>query len=224
MIDDAGLAFMKKHLDFWEKLSAEDAAALAAGASVKRFTKGTSLRSGDDECLGLLLVREGELRAYIQSDDGREVTLYDLGPGELCVLSASCILNSIDFDVLIGAVEDTEAIKIGIPAFEAVMKRNVWVENFAYKSAVERFSDVMWAIEQILFMRFDKRLAIALLDESKGSVDGEVRKTHEEIAKQVGSAREVVSRMLKSFESRSLVSLGRGSLRVLDREALKRML
>jgi len=200
MIDDAGLAYMKVHLDFWEKLSAEDASALANGAALKRFPGGSSLRSGDDECLGVLLVREGELRIYIQSDDGREVTLYGLGPGELCVLSASCILNSIDFDVLIGAVEDTEAIKIGIPAFDAVMKRNVWVENFAYKSAVERFSDVMWAIEQILFMRFDKRLAIALLDESKGSAAGEVRKTHEEIAKQVGS------------------------VSVLDREALKRLL
>jgi CRP/FNR family transcriptional regulator len=168
-----------------------------------------------------LIVRTGELRAYIQGEDGREVTLYRLGPGEVCVLSASCVLNSIDFDVLISASMDSEVLRVGIGVFEGVMSHNVWVENFAYKSAMERFSDVMWAVEQILFMRFDKRLAVYLLDASRADAEGFVRSTHEEIALNVGSAREVVSRMLKHFETQGWVALSRGAVRVLDRTALK---
>lgn len=224
MLDETQLAFARSHLDFFDKLTDEDRVKLERAITVTRFNKGASLRSKDSECLGVILVHSGELRTYIQSEDGREVTLYRLGPGELCILSASCILNSITFDVSIAASQDTEAFRINLGVFDEIMKRNVWVENFAYKSAIERFSDVMWAIEQVLFMRFDKRLAIFLLDESTPSDKGEIRATHDEIAKNIGSAREVVSRMLKSFESQGLVELGRGAIRVKDRERLKQFL
>jgi len=224
MIDESQLAFARAHLEFFDKLTEEDRAKIERAITVTRIDKGASLRSKDSECLGLLLVHTGELRTYIQGEDGREVTLYRLGPGELCILSASCVLNSITFDVSISASQETEAFRINLGVFEEIMKRNVWVENFAYKSAIERFSDVMWAIEQVLFMRFDKRLAIFLLDESAAADKGEIRATHEVIANNVGSAREVVSRMLKSFESQGLVELGRGAIKVKDRERLKRFL
>jgi CRP/FNR family transcriptional regulator len=223
-LDDERLAFARARLGFYGKLSAAERAKLERAIEVARFPKGATLKASDSECLGVLLVREGELRAFIRSEDGREVTLYRLGPGELCILSASCVLNSLSFDVSIDAVRDSEVLKIGIPAFEEILKDNVWVENFAYKNAAERFSDIMWAVEQLVFMRFDKRLAIFLLDESARDPGGEIRSTHEEIAKFAGSAREVVSRMLKSFESQGLVELGRGTVRVVGREGLKRLL
>jgi CRP/FNR family transcriptional regulator, anaerobic regulatory protein len=224
MLNEIQLEFLRTRLDFWDRLSEPEKADLSRATVATRFKKGVSLRSDDSECLGALLVHEGELRVFIQADDGREVTLYRLGPGEMCVLSASCVLNSITFDVLIDATRDSEVFRIQIAAFSDLMKRNVWVENAAYKNAVERFSDVMWAIEQILFMRFDKRLAVFLLDESLKSGSGEIRATHDEIARYVGSAREVVSRMLKSFEADGLVALSRGAVRVLDRERLKKLL
>jgi CRP/FNR family transcriptional regulator, anaerobic regulatory protein len=223
-LDGERLAFARSHLGFYDKLSDAERAKLERSIEVARFPKGAALKTSDSECLGVLLLREGELRTYIRSEDGREVTLYRLGPGELCILSASCVLNSLTFDVSIDAVRDSEALKIGMPAFEEIIKDNVWVENFAYKNAAERFSDIMWAVEQLVFMRFDKRLAIFLLDESAGDPGGEISATHEEIAKFVGSAREVVSRMLKSFESQGLVALGRGSVKVIGREGLKRLL
>jgi CRP/FNR family transcriptional regulator len=224
MLDESDLSFVRERLDFYAKLEPADRAALDRSVAKLRFKKGESLRSKDSECLGVLLVRAGELRAFIRSDDGREVTLYRIGPGEVCVLSASCLLNSITFDVAIEAKEETEVFRLGMGTFGEIVKRNVWAENFSYKNAVERFSDVMWAIEQVLFMRFDKRLAIFLLDESASREGGTIKATHDEIAKYVGSAREVVSRMLKSFEEQGLVSLGRGETRVIDRAGLKRLL
>lgn len=221
MLDDEERAFAERYLDFYPKLSGAERDRLWRSATKARFPKGGSVRSREAECLGVLLVHTGSLRAYIQSDDGREVTLYRLGPGEVCVLSASCVLNSLDFDVLIECDRDAEVFKFALGAFNELMAENVWVENFSYKSAVARFGDVMWAVEQILFMRFDARLAIYLLDES--SKTGAVEATHEEIAKYVGSAREVVSRMLKSFETQGLVALSRGSIRVTDRDALKKL-
>jgi CRP/FNR family transcriptional regulator, anaerobic regulatory protein len=223
MLDEPRLRFARERLSFWDKLALPERSALESSISELNVKKGARLRSSDSECLGVLIVRAGELRAYIQSEDGREVTLYKLGPGEVCVLSASCILNSIDFDVMISAAADSEVLRVGIGAFEDVMRHNVWAENFAYKSAVERFSDVMWAVEQILFMRFDRRLAAYLLDASRADAGGAVHATHEEIALDVGSAREVVSRMLKHFETQGWVGLTRGSVQVLDRAALKRL-
>lgn len=224
MLGESELTFIRSKLDFYEKLNDAERTALEKSIVSVRYAKGSTLRSKDTECLGVLLVQSGELRTYIQSDDGREITLYRIGEGEICVLSASCVLNSISFDVSIDAAADTEVFRIGLGAFEKLVRENVWVENFSYRNAVERFSDVMWAIEQVLFMRFDKRLAIFLLDESAKNGAGEIRATHDEIAKYVGSAREVVSRMLKSFETQGLVALARGSISVTDREKLKKLL
>lgn len=224
MLDGSQLDFLRSRLGFYDRLSPAERLTLERSSAALDFPAGRSVKSDDEECLGLLLVRSGELRVFIRSEDGREVTLYRLSPGELCVLSASCVLNSIDFDVSIEASRDTQAIKVAVAAFESLARGNVYVENFAYKSAAERFSDVIWAVEQLVFMRFDKRLAIYLLDESLKSASGAVAATHERIARDVGSAREVVSRMLASFASRGLVELGRGSVKVLDRDGLKKLL
>ena len=223
MLGESDLEFIRSKLDFYPKLNDAERSSLEKAIVKMQYKKGSTLRSKDTECLGFLLVRSGELRTYIRSEDGREITLYRVGPGEACVLSASCVLNSISFDVSIDAAVDTEVYRIGLGAFERLVRENVWVENFSYRNAVERFSDVMWAIEQVLFMRFDKRLAIFLLDESTKSETAEIRATHDEIAKYVGSAREVVSRMLKSFETQGMVALARGSIRITDREKLKKL-
>jgi CRP/FNR family transcriptional regulator len=223
MVGEEDLSFVRSHLDFWDRLTEAEREKLSRAVSKSSFAKGTSLRSSDSECLGVLVVRSGELRTFIRSEDGREVTLYRLGPGEVCVLSASCVLNSITFDVSIDATKDAEVYRIAIAAFNEIITSNVWAENFSLKNALERFSDVMWAIEQILFMRFDARLAIFLLDEAAKSPEGEIRATHDEIARYVGSAREVVSRMLKSFETEGIVETARGSIRVIDRSALKKL-
>lgn len=217
------LLYIKSRFDFWDKLNDTEMAILEENIARVSYKKGFNLHSTDSECLGVLLIKSGGLRVYILSEDGREVTLYRLSPGDICVLSASCILNSITFDVHIDAESDTDAYLLNIGAFSRLSSQNVYVENFAYKNTIERFSDVMWAMEQILFMSFDKRLAIFLLDEMAKMNSPELFITQEQIAKYIGSAREVVSRMLKVFQSEGILEQSRGSIRIIDKEKLREL-
>ena len=171
-------SILAAHYPFWEHLKADEQRAFVSCSMVRDYEKGGFVRSDCDECLGVLLVLSGELRIYIQSDEGREVTLFRVGPGELCTLSASCVMSEI-------------------------------------------ISDVMWAISQILFSSFDKRLASYLEDERRRSGSTAITATHDQIAKNLGSAREVVSRMLKYFEKEGLVSLSRGTVTITDIPRLK---
>ena len=118
-----------------------------------RFEKNTPVHSSDEQCLGMLLLRKGELRVYMLSEDGREVTLYRLFSGDICVLSASCVLDAVAFEVMIHAEEETEALLIPLALFRRLRENNIYVEAFSYKTATERFSEVMWTMQQILFFR-----------------------------------------------------------------------
>ncbi len=217
------LLYIKSRFDFWDNLKDTEREILIGNIARVSYKKGFNLHSTDSECLGVLLIKSGGLRVYILSEDGREVTLYRLSPGDICILSASCILNSITFDVHIDAESDTDAYLLNIGAFSKLSNQNVYVQNFAYKNAIERFSDVMWAMEQILFMSFDKRLAIFLQDEMTKMNSTEVLLTQEQIAKYIGSAREVVSRMLKVFQSEGILEQSRGSIRIIDKEKLREL-
>lgn len=224
MIEKNELAYIKSRLDFWDKLSESEINLLESNIVNVSYNKGFNLHSTDSECLGVLLIKNGGLRVYILSEDGREITLYRLSPGDVCVLSASCIINSITFDVHIDAESDTDAYLINIGTFSKLSNQNVYVENFAYKNTNERFSDDMWAMEQILFMTFDKRLAIFLLDEITKTNSNELHLTQEQIAKYIGSAREVVSRMLKVFQTNGILEQSRGSINIIDKEKLRELI
>ena len=221
MLEKEELIFVRSRLSFWDKLSSVEKNIIENNITKVTYNKGYNLHSSSSKCLGVLVVQSGELRVYILSEDGREITLYRLSAGDICILSASCILNSITFDVHIDAENDTVAFLLNIRDFSRLSDQNVYVENFAYKNTVERFSDVMWAMEQILFMKFDKRLAIFLLDEMTNTNSSEISLTQEQIAKYIGSAREVVSRMLKVFQAQGILEQSRGLIHVIDREKLK---
>ena len=172
----------------------------------------------------MIIVLSGQIRAFILSEDGRDITLYRLRNGEVCILSASCVLDAVAFDVFIEAVEETQALLIPLNVFHKLMEENVYVELFTYKLSTERFSDVMWTMQQILFMRADQRLAVFLWDELTRTTQKELCYTHEQIAKYIGSAREVVTRMLKYFQKEGIVELARGKILIKDRNKLKRYL
>lgn len=223
MIEQEEMEYIKARLDFWDKLSDVEKSMIENNITKVSYNTGFNLHSTDNECLGVLLIKSGGLRVYILSEDGREVTLYRLTPGDICVLSASCILNNITFDVHIDAESKTDAYLINIGTFSILSNQNVYVENFAYRNTIERFSDVMWAMEQILFMSLDKRLAIFLLDEIAKANSTELHITQEQIAKYIGSAREVVSRMLKVFQSEGILEQSRGSIHITDKEKLREL-
>ena len=211
---------LKKSFPFWEGLSESDRLDLMNGAGCAEFKKGQNIHNGT-VCTGIIFVKTGCLRVYILSEEGKEITLYRIFAGDVCVLSASCVLDSITFDVYVDAEEDSRCCILSPGSYARVSERNPSMKIFLLEKTVSRFSDVMWVMQQILFMSFDKRLAIFLLSESEKSGSPEIKLTHEQIAKYMGSAREVVSRMLKYFSSEGYVELSRGGVTITDFSGLK---
>ena len=206
---------------FWSKMDQSDKDTFLRSSHQINFKKGTNIHNGN-ECTGIILVKSGCLRLYMLSDDGKEITFYRLFSGDMCIFSASCVLSSVTFDVFVDAEEDSDCIILGGCALEDVTNRMPEAKIFALEAALSRFSDVMWVMQQILFMCMDKRLAIFLLDEMAQSGSESIKLTHEQIAKYMGSAREVVSRMLKYFVSEGLISTSRSEgIKILDKKRLR---
>lgn len=223
MLDKKDAKFLEDILPIWPQLSKSQKDVLIENAQMKHFEAHRTIHGKDDDCLGVLVVTKGKLRVYMLSEEGREITLYYLEDNDVCVLSASCILTTISFDVFIDAEVETNGILIDMKAFSKVMDENIYLENFVYKETTERFSDVMWAMQQVLFTSLDKRLAIYLVDQMNQSKSQCIEVTHETLAKYIGSAREVVSRMLKYFEKEGIVELYRGGILIKDKEKLKNL-
>ena len=209
---------------FWDQLNREEQNMVSASVLPQKMKKGDILHRGCGECSGIVHVAKGQLRVYIVSEEGREVTLYRLHQGELCVLSASCLMDAIVFDVLIEAVQETELVVLPSPALSAIMDSNPMVELSLYKRVVENFSEVMWTMQQILFMGVDKRVAHFLWDEMAKIGDTTICLTHEEVARFIGSAREVVTKVLKYFVEEEVVSLSRGKIEIIDKAKLRKYL
>ncbi|MBQ5648687.1 MAG: Crp/Fnr family transcriptional regulator [Clostridia bacterium] len=210
----------KEIFPFWDKINEQDKDDICRGSLAVTYKKGTTIHDGS-ECSGVILVRTGCLRVYIMSDEGKDVTLYRLHEGDICVLSASCVLDTLTFDVFVDAEVDSECYLVPGCAYAAASEHNKEIKIYTLETAVSRFSDVMWVMQQILFMSMDKRLAIFLCDESSRIASDVIELTHEQIARYMGSAREVVSRMLKYFASEGLVEVSRKGVKILDKRALK---
>lgn len=212
----------KEIFPFWGELNEKDKIFICQNSLALTYPKGTHIHDGN-ECSGVIFVKSGCLRVYILSDTGKEVTLYRLYSGDMCMLSASCVLQSITFDVFIDAEESSECYVISGPAFANISERNKDIKIFALETAVSRFSDVMWVMQQILFMSMDKRLAVFLSDEISRTGSDTITLTHEQIARYMGSAREVVSRTLKYFASEGIVEVSRKGIKILDKKRLREL-
>ena len=187
----------------------------------RKVTKGTVIHNGSMECTGLLLIKTGQLRAYILSDEGREITIYRLFDRDMCLFSASCIMRSIQFDITIEAEKDTDLWIIPAELYQSIMKESAPVANYTNELMATRFSDVMWLIEQIMWKSLDKRLAEFLLEEISIEGTEKLKITHETIANHLGSHREVMTRMLKYFQNEGMVKLSRGMIEITDSEKLE---
>lgn len=210
-----------ERLPFWKLLTDSEKELVRQNAVIRLYKKGARVYSSERECLGMLFVMQGEMRTYLLSEEGREVTLFRIYPNDLCVLSASCVISQISFDTQMSAQKDTEALIIPPNIVLFLKEKNLSVRCFLYELATKRFSDVMWAMQQILFKRLDQRLALFLMQESQRLGTDTIHMTHEQIAQQISSAREAVARMLKQFSEDGLVELKRGAIRLLDQKGLK---
>jgi len=207
----------------WNKLTRIQQQTLDESVSLRTARKGTVIHNGNVECTGLLLVKSGQLRAYYLSDDGREITLYRLFEMDLCLFSAFCIMSSIQFDVVIQAEKDTEYWLIPPFVYKRIMEESAPLANYTNEVMATRFSEVMWLMEQVMWKSFDKRLADFLLEETDLEGTDSLKITHEAIGNHLGNPREVVTRMLRYFQSEGLVKLSRGTVEVLDKDRLRRL-
>lgn len=214
---------ISQYFPIWDQLTPAQQDLLTASASKAQATKGTVLHNGSADCLGLLLVCSGQLRAYILSDEGREITLYRLFERDMCLFSASCMLQSIQFDIQIEVEKDAEFWIIPPDVYKSLMEQSPAVANYTNEVMSARFSEVMWLMEQVMWKSFDKRLADFLLQESVLDGTDQLVLTHEKIANHMGTAREVVTRMLRYFQSEGLVSLSRGVVKIEHEAALRQL-
>ena len=214
---------LTEEFSFWEKLSDTEREKLLAGTTRKEYEKGGMVHSASEKCLGLILVEQGRLRVYVESEEGRDVTLYRLEPGDICTLSASCFMNEITFEVMIEAETDSRIVLINPSVFQRITAENIYAENYLYKQTASHFSDVMWAMQQIMFKGLDQRLAEFLFAEAERTGSDTIRMTHEQIAQHISSAREAVARMLKSFSEDGLVELKRGAITLRDKNRLNHL-
>ncbi len=205
----------------WDKLTAAQKTLLEDAVTTRTVPKGTVLHNGSADCMGLILVKTGQLRAFILSSEGREVTIYRLFDMDFCLFSASCIMRSIQFDVTVEAEKDSEIFVIPPDVYKRVMEESAAVANYTSEIMASRFSEVMWLIEQIMWKSQDKRLAAFLVEESRLEDSATLKLTHERIAGHLGTAREVVTRMLRYFQSEGLLRLTRGTIELLDIKALE---
>ncbi len=211
---------MREFIPVWNKLTPVQQAKLEASVSQRQVAKGTVVHNGSLDCAGLMLLKAGQLRAYILSPEGREITIYRLFEGDLCLFSASCMMNSIQFEIIIEAEKDTQYLLIPPFVYKGVMEESAPLSNFTNEVMATRFSEVMWLMEQVMWKSFDKRLAAFLLEEAAIEGTDVLKLTHETIGNHMGNPREVVTRMLKYFQTEGMVKLSRGTIQLTDKKKL----
>lgn len=206
---------------FYEQLSEGGRHLLDRSVREYTFAAGAEIYRGD--CMGLILVLDGRLRAYTLSESGREITLYRLLKGDVCLFSASCMLEGLSADVFIRAETQARIFLLPAEAYRALSEKEMAAVSFTNALMARRFSEVLWVLDEVLNKKFDSRLAALLLEESVFAGSRKIHTTHEKLASHLGTVREAVSRMLKYFEEEGLVSLSRGGVEIEDREALSRL-
>ena len=214
---------LEQLIPFWKDLTPEQQQTIKGSAQWRSAPKGTVLHRGEDDCLGLVIIASGLLRAYIVSDEGKEVTLYRLFERDMCLFSASCMMRDIQFDIHIEVERDAEFWVIPAPVYQQLMDTSLPVLKYTNSLMATRFSDVMWLIEQIIWKSFDKRLAGFLLTEQEVEGSSQLTITHDRIASHLGTAREVVTRMLRYFQAEELVKLSRGSITIVNPQGLEEL-
>ena len=209
------------YFPIWDKLTEQQRQRIADVVESRKVKKGTRIHDSSADCLGLVVMRSGQLRAYILSEDGREITISRLFDYDVSLLSASCVMPDMQLNVMIEAEKDSEFWSIPACLFKNLVDESLAVSNYARNLLSSNYSELMWLMEQIMWKSFDKRLAAFLLEESRLEESSVLKITHEKIASHMGTAREVVTRMLRYFQSEGMVKLTRGSVELTDEDKLE---
>lgn len=216
--------YFSEYIPFWDKLTAEQQERISDVIEYRQVTKGSRIHDSSSECLGLIMVHSGQLRTYILSEDGREITISRLFEYDISLLSASCVMPDMQFNVMIEAEKDSEFWSIPACLFKNLTEESLAVSQYSQNLLSSNFSELMWLMEQIMWKSLDKRLAIFLLEEVQLEESPVLKITHEKIANHLGTAREVITRMLRYFQSEEMVKLTRGAIEITNKNKLNALL
>ena len=211
------------YFPIWDKLTRDQQERLRSVTEFQKVKGGTVLHDGSPDCLGMLLVRSGQLRAYLLNDEGREITITRFFEMDICLFSASCVMPNMQYDIFIEAEKDTELWVIPACLYQNLMDESLAIAKYSHDLITNHFSELMWLMEQIMWRSFDKRLAAFLLEECAVEGTNSLKITHEKIANHMGTAREVVTRMLRYFQSEGMVKLTRGTVMLTDKKKLQKL-
>ncbi len=207
-------------LFFWDKLNIDHKNLILNNSYIHAFKAQELVKNGSATCEGIYIILDGRMRAYILSPEGKELTMFRLLENDFCIFTASCAMKDINFDIFIESETATNALVIPTSVFQVLSENSLEFSNYINSVMASRLSDVMWLIEQIMFKSLDKRLAGFLIDESLLTNSTTLYITHEKIANHLGTAREVITRMLKYFQAEQLIELKRGKVIIKDLNAL----
>lgn len=212
-----------EYFPIWNRMSDEHRNRIMQVIDLKKIKQGTVVHDGSPDCLGMLLVKSGQLRAYLLNEEGREITICRFFEMDICLFTAACVMPNMQFDIFIEAEKDTEIWIIPACLYKNLMDESLVMANYARDLITSHFSELMWLMEQIMWRSFDKRLAKFLLEESTLEESDSLKITHEKIANHMGTAREVVTRMLRYFQSEDMIRLTRGTVDIKDRKRLTKL-
>lgn len=214
-------------IPFWKNLNQEDKEMVKSSAVVKHYEAGQLIHGrcdGGNSCLGFVYVLTGDIRTYVVSPEGREITIFKMKAGDYCVLAASCVLSRIKQETQMVALTDTDLMVIPAPVLAKLVAKNAEIKAMSYELAAEKLSNVMSVFEEILFVPLETRLASYLVEQCEATGSGELKTTQEKVAQEINSVREVVARELNRFAKSGIVSLKRGTIIINDIEELEEML
>ena len=223
MLQQDDLALLQECLPPLGALHESDLQTVRRAGSREETEKGGLLLSRGRECNGLVLVAQGQLRAFVELEDGKEITLYRLLPRDVCILTASCVLRNITFDVTLQAEKPSWILRIPATVWKTLADRYPAVREFSMELVAARFSEVMWVMEQMVSKNMGQRVAAFLLEQSVLEGTDSLAVTHETIARNLGTAREVVTRTLRYLQNEGLLEISRGCIRLKDLPGLRQL-
>lgn len=223
MINENDIEFLNESIPFLKQLDEDDYRRVITTASKSTFSHGETIINREKECNGIVIVKSGELRAFFESEDGKEIMLYRLLSGDICILTASCVLKKITFEVALNVEKRSEVYFIPAAIWAKLSDKNIAVKEFSMELVSERFSEVMWVMEQIISKNMGQRVSSFLMEQSALEKTQTLNLTHDVIAKNLGTAREVISRILKYLENDGMLKLSRGQIILTDMKKLKEL-
>lgn len=205
------------HFPELAQLSPESQKILEDGIYISTAPAGTMMFSEGSECKGYVMLLEGSVRVQKTSEDGREIVLYRVESGESCIMTTTCLISNDQYGAEGIAETDIKLATIPPRVFDQLLKHSNRFSRFVFEVYAKRMSMLMMLVEEVVFKKLDKRLAQLLLDRKHDQFDV----THQDLATELGSVREVISRQLKVFERQGFLKLGRGAIHILDRNGLQ---